>query len=348
MTLFEETFDFEGIIGHREVLDLLERDATDPTQTYLFLGPSGVGKATVARRFAARLIGGDDTDARRRVVGGVHPDLVVVQPEGRTSLTVDQARATVARAVLAPVEAARKVILIEDAGAMTDEAANALLKTLEEPSETTVFVLAAETEDDLPATVASRSRIVRFGRVSDDEIEAALTAQGVDPEQAGRVAVTAAGRPGIAFLLATRPEVAAFRQAWLSVPGRLDEQPGVAYRLAAELIDAAQPLLEGIADGQADDDAGKERIARERKRAAAALHVGGLEVLASWYRDAAAAQFGAPVRNRDVAGADLAGVAAATAVARAKRVLETIESLDANQRPDLAFAALFSDLGSPA
>jgi hypothetical protein len=69
--------------------------------------------------------------------------------------------------------------------------------------------------------------------------------------------------------------------------------------------------------------------------------------LASWYRDAAAAQFGAPVRNRDVPGTALAAVSPAAAVACAERVLATIKSLEAHQRADLAFAALFSDLATP-
>ncbi len=79
---------------------------------------------------------------------------------------------------------------------------------------------------------------------------------------------------------------------------------------------------------------------------AAALHVTGLEILASWYRDAAAAQFGAPVRNRDVTVTAFTALTPAAAVAAALRVLGAVGSLEANQRPELAFAALFADLGT--
>jgi DNA polymerase-3 subunit delta' len=347
---------FADVIGHGTVTALLEREATTPSQAYLFVGPSSVGKATVARRFASVLLCPDaDPDCTRRVVQGLHPDLHLVEPDGRTSLTVDQARATVARAVLSPVEADRKVFLFEEAGMMNDEAANALLKTLEEPTATTVFLLVAESEDDLPATVASRCRTVFFGRVTEEEVVAALESAGVDHGQAARAAATSGGRPGLARMLATRPEVAAFRAAWLDVPQRLTERPGDAFRLAEELVDAAKPLMQALDERQgselaaAEDDgvstkALKERHERERRRASSALHVTGLEILASWYRDAAAAQFGAPVRNREVSGTALASVRPVIAVERASRVLATIESLEANQRPDLAFAALFSDL----
>jgi DNA polymerase-3 subunit delta' len=349
---------FDGVVGHGEVCELLTRELGHPSQAYLFVGPASSGKATVARRFAAGLLCPDgEPGCVRRVAAGNHPDLAFVEPDGRTSLTVDRARATVARAALSPVESARKVFLFEEAGLMSDGAANALLKTLEEPTGSTVFLLVTESEDDLPATVASRSRTIVFGRVPDAEVVAALEARGVDPERADHAARTSGGRPGMALMLATRPDVAAFRDAWLAVPGKLRSAPGDAFLLAEAMVAAAAPLLEGIdqrqvveADGATTEAAAKslkERHDRERRRATAALHVIGLEILASWYRDAAAAQFGAEARNRDVPGADLVTVTPAAAVAHAERVLETITSLEANQRPDLALAALFADLAAP-
>jgi len=349
---------FADVVGHGAVIDLLAAEAEHPAQIYLFVGPSGVGKATVARRHAAQLLCGGDAPCIARVLSGVHPDLILVEPEGATSLTVEQTRSTVARAVLTPVEAQRKVFLFEEAGAMNDEAANTLLKTLEEPTATTVFILIAESPDALPPTVASRSRTVLFSRVPEGEITGALVSRGVDQSQADHAATTSGGRPGIALLLATRPEVAAFRSAWLGVPNRLDPEPGTAFRLAGELVGAVEPLLQGLSDRQESETAAadldgaaarrlKERHDRERKRAASTLHVTGLEILASWYRDAAAAQHGGSIRNRDVSGADLAEVSARDAVQRARRVLATVGSLEANQRADLAFAALFSELANP-
>jgi hypothetical protein len=77
------------------------------------------------------------------------------------------------------------------------------------------------------------------------------------------------------------------------------------------------------------------------------LHVSGLEILAGFYRDVAASQLGAPVLNADIPATSLTTLSAVDAVAAAARVLDTIEALEANQRPMLAFANLFADLGAP-
>lgn len=343
----------DDIIGHKAVIDLLLSDVANPVHAYLFIGPANVGKATVARGFAAALLCGDDPECTRRAVGGVHPDAVVVEPDGRTALTVERARSAVALASLAPVEGARQVFLIEEAGLMNDEAANALLKTLEEPQPSTVFVLVAESEDAFPATIASRCRTVVFGRVTEDEITAALAGRGIPAEQAEKASRISGGRPGLALALATQPEVASFRRAWLGVPLRLSAAPGDAYRLAAEVVEAADPLLEALkkrhaaqAEVAPDSSAAAERHERELRRASTSLHETGLEILLSFYRDVAAAQLGAPVRNRDLPPAALTVCAPPAAVRLAERILETFDVLEANQRPQLAFASLFADLGA--
>src|SRR5690606_40198536 len=102
--------------------------------------------------------------------------------EGKTTLGVEQARNVVSQAAMSPVEGERKVFLFEEAGLMTEQAANALLKTLEEPTPTTVFILVAESEDELPSTIASRCRTVHFGRVSEEELVDRLTGSGVEEE----------------------------------------------------------------------------------------------------------------------------------------------------------------------
>jgi len=337
---------FEGVIGHDRVVAMLEREAERPAHAYLFTGPSGVGKATVARRFSGALLCPGDAEGLRRVDEATHPDLHLVEPEGRTALTVDQARATVARATRTPVEADKKVFLFEEAGLMNDEAANALLKTLEEPSATAVFILIAESEDDLPATVASRCRIIRFGRAGEAEIRQALVDRDYHPDQASEAARISGGRPGLALALAEESEVADYRKVWLGVPGKLSLAAGDAFRLAENVVAAAKPLLAAIEEtyATADSKESKDRLDRATRRAALALQVNGLEILASWYRDAAAAQFGAAVRNTDVPAVDFTSIRPQAAVRRAERVLATVGVLEGNQRPVLALASLFADL----
>jgi len=347
---------FAGIIGHGPVVDLLAAELAQPAHAYLLVGPASAGKATIARRFAAGLIGGD-SQTRRRVMAGAHPDVIVVEPEGRSAITVDQARRASAQASLSPLEADRKVFLFEEAGVMNDEAANALLKTLEEPSPSTIFILVAESEDDLPETVGSRARTIVLGRVAAEDIAAGLVAIGVDPERAASVTQIAAGRPGLAIALATQPHVADFRRVWLSIPPRLSEHPGEAFVLADEVQAAAEPLLATLKDRQrAEQDrietegrgakTIKERHERELRRVTAAIYESGLGILAGFYRDAAAAQLGAAVRNADIPVTDLTKVLPAQAISAATRVLETIDALQTHQRPQLAFAALFSELGA--
>ena len=346
----------DGIIGHRPVLASLEREVRAPSHSYLFVGPSSVGKATVALVFAAALVSISE-QSRARVMRHIHPDVSVVGPEGRAMLGVDQARQAIANASLRPVESERKVTVFDDASSMTEAAANALLKTLEEPPARTVFVLVAESEDDLPATVASRCRIVRFGRVPETELSAALLAMGVDSDRAAMTARIAGGSPGLALDLVADRRVGEFRRRWLAVPAMVSSQPGDGFRLAEEMLKAHVPLLDTVKERMRKEIAEIEargypvpkalvsRHERALKRTGNALVVAGLEMLASWYLDSASAQYGGPLRNPDLAPTELARTAPARAVRCAELVLDAAVQLRRNQRPRLVLAWLFTSLG---
>lgn len=339
---------FAGLMGHGAVADLLRREASAPGHAYLFVGPDGVGKAFVARAFAGLILcpqSGDHEEACRscrRIRSGNHPDLVMVVPEGRASLGVDQARSMISQASLVPVESDRRVFLIGEAEMMTEQAANALLKTLEEPNPSTVFILVAESEDDFPPTVASRCRRVHFGRMMEDELVAALEDRGLEQAEARVVALVAGGRPGFALSLATRPEVADLRKAWLAVPERVTGRPGEAFMLAEEIL----ALLEPVAIGIAGDQPTTESKDRAKRRALQSLLSSGLEILASWYADAASLQLGGPIRNRDVPLPSLTQITPGRAVENAGRVLDAVVDLAGNLRPLPLLASLFTSLGS--
>ena len=350
------TMDTDGIIGHQATLAGLATQTSAPTHSYLFVGPSNVGKATVALSFAAALVSRSER-SRSRVMRHCHPDVVIIGPEGRMTLGVDQAREAIAGASLRPMESHRKVFIFDDASMMTEAAANALLKTLEEPPAGAVFIVVAESEDDLPVTVVSRCRIVRFGRAPEGELVEALMDRGIDADQAAMTTRIAGGRPGLALDLVTNKEVGGFRRRWLAVPGRVTPRPGDGFRLAEEMLDAHKPLLEAIEQRQQGEveelearglpvpKTLKERHARALGRAGKALVASGLEVLASWYLDSAFSQYGARLRNPDLPPTDLARTPAKRAVRSAELVMDAAVQLRRNQRPRLVLAWLFARLG---
>jgi DNA polymerase III delta' subunit len=343
-----EQVGFEGVIGHGEIVSFLQAEMAAPGHAYLFTGAGGVGKATVAREFARLLLcpeGGAHEDpcrSCRRTASGNHPDLISVEPEGRTSLGVDQARGVVSQAALSPVESPRRVFLFEEAGLMTEQAANTLLKTLEEPTAPVIFLLVAESEDDFPPTVASRCRTVHFGRVPDDELAQSLMERGIASDEARVAAMVSGGRPGLALALATRPEVARVRQAWLSLPDRLTARPGDAFGLAEEMLAILEPLANDLAGAEGTAEARD----RAKKRATQSLLAGGLEILASFYVDGASLQLGGPIRNRDIPLPALTGVPPARAVANAQMVLDAVVDLAGNLRAVPVLASLFTSLGT--
>ncbi len=339
---------FSSVIGHGAVTDLLIRDSLKPAHAYLFTGAEGVGKSTVALEFAALLLcpttGLHDGECRSCRLAGqrAHPDLGVIEPEGATSLGVDQARAVVVRASMRPVESDRTVFLFPEAGSMTDQAANALLKSLEEPSASTVFLLVAESEDDFPATVASRCRTVHLGRVPTTEIIEALEDRGLESEEASNVAIVSGGRPGLALALMKRPEVASFRRLWLSIPEQVTPHPGDGQRLAQKVLAELAPLVEK----SVLPDLTKEKQQKASRRIEQSLLINGLEILASWYADSASLQMGGPVRNTDLPLGPFTDVIPIKAVSSADLVLDAVVDVQANLRRELVLANLFATLGS--
>lgn len=334
---------FGDVVGHGEITELLASELDNPAQAYLFVGPQSVGKEHVALRFAAGLLGGEtDERAHRLALMRAHPDLWILEPQGAASLGVDQAREVVSRASLTPVEAARSVFLFPDAGAMTEQAANALLKTLEEPLAQVVFLLVAESEEDFPPTVASRCRSVHMGRVPLDEVVSALVARGLSEDEANGVAVVSGGRPGLALALMSQPEVARFRELWLSIPGEVSPHPGDGQRLAMDLLAELAPLV----DESVPEDLPKDKAQRARRRAEMSLLVNGLEILASWYADSASLQLGGPVRNSDLDLAAFTDVSPRRAVSSAEAVLDAVVDIQSNLRRELILANLFSTLGA--
>ncbi|HEX3459829.1 MAG TPA: hypothetical protein VHT49_02900 [Acidimicrobiales bacterium] len=264
---------FDGVVGQPAAVAQLRASARRPVHAYLLHGPPGSGKREAARGFAAALLCPDGgcgvCSTCRRVLAGTHPDLVMVERSG-ASLSIDDARSVGARAQRRPLEASRQVLVVTDIH-LALLSAPALLKTIEEPPPSTVFVLVG---DELPpelATIASRCVEVAFDPVPVDAVRGWLVSHGVSEEVAASVAVVSGGRLDRAKLLATDPGFAERVERWRSVPSRLDGTGATACIVAAELLASADEVLGPLRQQHAAEMA----VLQERAEATGAKGITG-------------------------------------------------------------------------
>ena len=224
--------------------------ATGMTHAWLFTGPPGSGRSVAARAFAAALLcpfgGCGRCPSCHQVRAGTHADLLLVRPDG-LSYGVRQTRGLVLRAAGAPSGGRWQVVLFEDADRATEQAANALLKAIEEPAPRTVWLLCAPSAEELVTTIRSRCRLVTLRTPPSAAVAEVLARDGVDPERALAAARAAQGHIGRARRLATDPEAARRRDEVLAVPARLTGI-GPAFAAAAALVKAAETEAAAITE----------------------------------------------------------------------------------------------------
>jgi DNA polymerase-3 subunit delta' len=235
---------WDDLVGQEAVVEQLRRAvAGKTTHAWLFTGPPGAGRSDAARAFAAALLceygGCGECPSCRQVRAGTHADLLLVRPDG-LSYGVKQTRDLVLKAAGAPSGGRWLVVLFEDADRCTEQAANALLKAIEEPAPRTVWLLCSPSAEDLVTTIRSRCRVMAL-RVPPSQAVAQLLIQrdGVDPAAAHRAAEAAQGNISRARLLATDPEAAKRRAAILKVPIQAASL-GPALAAAATLVKNAE------------------------------------------------------------------------------------------------------------
>lgn len=237
---------YEDVVGQDEAVAQLRAAAQSPVHAYLLLGAPGTGKRAAALSFAASLLcqSGDADRCVDRVLSRAHPDLVVRERAG-PFITVDDAREISRLAWRSPMEADRQVLVLVDLH-LVDRAAPALLKTIEEPPPTTVFVLLADRLAPELVTIASRCVEVRFKSLTPEAVASRLVAEGADETLAEGVAASSGGRMDRARLLLSDPDSAARRRAWEEVPRRLDGTGATVMALVDELTAHGEAVLEPL------------------------------------------------------------------------------------------------------
>ncbi len=352
------------------VLGPAVRRATSPSHSYLFHGPAGSGKRALAREFAAALLseGASSPDTvAERVRRESHPDLTWVRASGAAEMLVgDIDEPVVAAANMTPFESARRVFVIEGAERMNDQAANRLLKTLEEPPAFAHLVLITDRLQDVLPTIVSRCQRVRFDPPPPPAIEAGL--EGVQPERARACARLALGDAALARRLAGEEGAALRAAAETFVRGSLaDETAGAPWKKVLDAARAAGVLAGEEAERRVEDELelipSKERKRHQREGAESRRRVErrartetlelGLRLAELWLRDVLCLQLDAAelihaVDRREQLEQD-AGRVPVEALPRAIELVgATRLSLAVNVSEELALEALayeLADLG---
>ena len=291
---------FDEIRGHSRQVRILKSmlASGQVPHAFLFSGIEGIGKRTVATGFVKALnclTLSDDFCGQclqcRKIDKQVHPDVMIVEPE-KNVLKIEQMRELQQEIIYKPLEGKKKAVIIDAAEKMNAQAANCLLKTLEEPPEDTVLVLIAHSVSDMLPTVLSRCQRLHFSPLSDSDISSLLARQGMDAQQTGRLLPLAQGSLQRAIMFAGCDFVSRREK----IAERLGQGAGAALKLADDLArdDEVLPMA--------------------------------LEFLESWYRDLLVLLEGAG--DARLYNADLADdLAHAAAGATRDSVIEKIKKL---------------------
>ncbi len=339
------------VVGQDRAVAQLTNAAVAPVHAYLFVGPAGCTKDEAARAFAALLLtGADDAESRdaRLVLAGEHPDVREVERSG-ARIAAEQVAEIIRNASLAPIEGARKVMVLHEFHLLEATGAARLLKTLEEPPASTVFIVLADQVPPELVTIASRCVRIDFAGISESTIAEVLVGEGSTREAAEQAAAAAEGNLTRARVLASDPTLMKRRSVFAAIPARLDGTGATVVATCQELnslIEAAAAPLEARHAqevAQLDERAAavgekgggrkqlEDRHKRELRRHRTDELRSGLGVIAGAYRDALVEQRAA--RPESVTQA-------------VRRIHKTLEDLERNPNELLLLQSLLLDLPS--
>lgn len=337
------------LLGHEWAVDLLKEHVKrdQVRHAYLITGPQGVGRRTLALRLAQAvncpqpIAPGEPCGACRtctRIDQMQHPDLAIVQADQRGgTLKVDQVRELQPSLSLTPFEARYRFVIFLHFEESNPNAANALLKTLEEPASRVILVLTAESADLLLPTVVSRCVVLRLRPLPIQALSQGLQEQRrIQADQARLLASISAGRPGYAIRLHEQPETIRIRQGWLDEHARL---------LQANRVERFR-----FAEAQTNERAKNRSLDPERPRAQSKEDIRGFLLLwLSLWRDVLLQTTGAalPPTNED-RSAEIADLAERTGQKTAHQTVtaieQTLQRLEQNINTRLALEVLMLDL----
>jgi DNA polymerase-3 subunit delta' len=349
----------------RAVLGPVLRPGGRASHAYLFHGPGGAGKRQAARALAAELLSRGSAapeSARARTLSGAHPDLTWVRPSGAHEILVsDIEQPVIAAASKTPFEASSRVFVIERVDELGDEAANRMLKTLEEPASFVHLILLTDRLAEVLPTIRSRCQLVRFDAPSSDQVAEALVSRGVPAETATACARLALGDADCAARLAEplgqelRAAAEAFARAALETEGAPPKPWGAMLAAVRSAGEAVKRELEGQASAELElypkkerkriETEWSERIRRARRRVETGTLDLGLQLASLWFADLSLLALGAEdlmrhTDRRDELESD-AGPSASALRSAVELVEETRQRFQLNVSEELACEALF-------
>ena len=357
---------FDGIFGQPRVREFLRASIASGrvSHAYLFTGPAGSNKTAAAYAFAQAILCKDHgcrtCDDCRRIERRKHPDVHFYTPEGAQGYLIEQIREIVSGVSLAPIRATGKVYILDRVDLLGVSAANAFLKTLEEPVEGVTFILLGRTREAVLPTIVSRCQVVPFRHIPAREAAGILSQKtGVTPEQA-RIAIEACnGSITRAMTFAKSAERAEFRARIMEVLSNLplsDERDVLEY--AAELIERAKAPLDNVRTQQSEELAESadfltktalKQIELRHKRALSMATRESLtqttSIIRSWLRDVLMIASGTPdlvvnIDQREVLQRVAQKVTPASIMSALREAYKTDETLSYNVSPETCLDVL--------
>ena len=251
---------YDNLVGQEHITTILksavaasrlEATTQEMTHAWLFTGPPGSGRSSAAVAFAQALIcpnqGCATCNECRSASAGSHPDVEIIRTEG-LSIKVEEIRELLTRVAWAPSMGGWRVVVMEDADRLTESAANALLKAIEEPGTRTVWLLCAPTLHDVLPTIRSRCRHIQLHTPSDDAVtQVLINRDGITPAMAQFAARVSQGHIGRAKYLATHENVRSNRSAIMRLPIQLNSL-AAAFKAAQHLVDIATTEANAVSE----------------------------------------------------------------------------------------------------